>query len=186
MLAMGGVSWGEGLRCCDIIIASSGRRDAALRLLVPRVNVLYEDSGTFKVATVLAESESSVQVEAPHGKRTKIKSKDVLLRFSEPSAADLLAQAEAMAGSVDADFLWQCCGPEEFGFGELAREYCGRAPSAVEAAGILVKLHSVPVYFYRRGRGRYRAAPPETLRAALAGIEKKKERQAQISAWAEQ
>jgi len=150
------------------------------------VNVLYEDSGTFKVATVLADSENSLQVEAPHGKRTKIKSKDVLLRFSEPGAVELLAQAEAMAGGLDADFLWECCGPEEFGFTDLAREYCGHPPSAVEAAGILVKLHSVPVYFYRKGRGRYRAAPPETLRAALAGIEKKKQQQAQIAAWAEQ
>jgi exoribonuclease-2 len=150
------------------------------------VNVLYEDSGTFKVATVLAEGENSVQVEAPHGKRTKIKARDVLLRFSEPGAAELLAQAEAMAGSMDADFLWQCCGSEEFGFTDLAREYCGRPPSAVEAAGILVKLQSVPVYFYRKGRGRYRAAPPETLRAALAGIEKRRLQQAQISAWAKQ
>jgi len=150
------------------------------------VNVLYEDSGTFKVATVLADSENSLQVEAPHGKRTKIKSKDVLLRFSEPGPAELLAQAEAMADGLDADFLWECCGAEEFGFTDLALEYCGHSPSAAEAAGILVKLHSVPAYFYRKGRGRYRAAPPETLRAALAGIEKKKQQQAQIAAWAEQ
>jgi exoribonuclease II len=150
------------------------------------VNVLYEDSGSFKVATVLTEGETSVQVEAPHGKRSKIKTKDVLLRFTEPGAADLLAQAEAMAGSVDESFLWECCGTEEFGFAELAREYCGRAPSAVEAAGILVKLHSVPVYFYRKGRGRYRAAPADTLRAALAGIEKRRQQQAQIAAWVEQ
>jgi len=157
-----------------------------LSALVPSVNVLYEDSGSFKVASVLAEGENSVQVEAPHGKRTKIKSKDVLLRFAEPGAAELLAQAEAMAGGVDAGFLWECCGSEEFGFADLAREYCGRSPSAVEAAGILVKLHSVPVYFYRKGRGRFRAAPPETLRAALAGIEKKKQQQARIAAWSEQ
>ena len=150
------------------------------------MNVLYEDSGAFKVATVLAESESFVQVEAPHGKRSKIKSKDVLLRFTEPGAAELLPQAEAMAGGVDANFLWECCGTEEFGFTELAQEYCGRAPSAVEAAGILVKLHSVPVYFYRKGRGRYRAAPADALRAALAGIEKRKQQQAQIATWVEQ
>src|SRR5712664_1911105 len=150
------------------------------------VNVLYEDSGAFKVATVLADSDNALQVEAPHGKRAKIKSKDVLIRFPEPSAADLLAQAEALAGGIDADFLWQCCGTEEFGFADLAHEYCGRAPSAIEAAGILVKLHSAPMYFYRKGRGRYRAAPPETLRAALAGIERKKQQQLQISAWADQ
>src|SRR5882672_3442942 len=150
------------------------------------VNVLYEDSGAFKVATVLADSDNALQVEAPHGKRAKIKSKDVLIRFPEPSAADLLAQAEALAGGIDADFLWQCCGTEEFGFADLAHEYCGRAPSAIEAAGILVKLHSAPMYFYRKGRGRYRAAPPETLRAALVGIERKKQQQMQVSAWAEQ
>jgi len=150
------------------------------------VNVLYEDSGAFKVATVLADGDHTLQVEAPHGKRAKIKSRDVLLRFPEPGAGELLAQAEALAGGMDADFLWQCCGTEEFGFTELAREYCGRAPSAVEAAGILVKLHSAPMYFYRKGRGRYRAAPAETLRAALVGIERKKQQQVQISAWAEQ
>ncbi len=148
------------------------------------MNVLYEDSGAFKVATVLVDSDNTLQVEAPHGKRAKIKSKDVLLRFPEPGAGELLVQAEALAVGIDADFLWQCCGAEEFGFTELAREYCGRAPSSVEAAGILVKLHSAPMYFYRKGRGRYRAAPPETLRAALVGIERKKQQQAQISAWA--
>jgi exoribonuclease-2 len=150
------------------------------------VNVLYEDSGAFKVARVLGDSDNALQVEAPHGKRTKIKSKDVLLRFPEPGAADLLVQAEALAGGIEADFLWQCCGTEEFEFADLAREYCGRAPSAVEAAGILVKLHSAPMYFYRKGRGRYRAAPPETLRAALVGIEKKKQQQEQVSAWAKE
>ena len=150
------------------------------------MNVLYEDGGAFKVATVLADSDNALQVETPHGKRAKIKSKDVLLRFPEPSAADLLAQAEALAGGIDADFLWQCCGTEEFGFADLAHEYCGREPSAVEAAGILVKLHSAPMYFYRKGRGRYRAAPPETLRAALVGIERKKQLQVQVTAWAEQ
>src|SRR5689334_18667032 len=103
----------------------------------PLVNVLYEDGGEFKVATVLTEGENSLQVEAPHGRRAKIKSKDVLLRFAEPSAVELLIQAEAMAGSVDANFLWECCGEEEFDFADLAREYCGRRPSAVEAAGIL-------------------------------------------------
>ena len=80
-------------------------RAAAKRLLpvwLHRVNVLYEESGAFKVATVLADSDNTLQVEASHGKRAKIKSKDVLLRFPEPSAADLLAQAEALAGGIEA------------------------------------------------------------------------------------
>jgi exoribonuclease-2 len=148
------------------------------------VNVLYEDHGALKVAAIVADGENALRVEAPHGKRAKIRAKDVLLRFPEPGAAELLSQAEAMAASIDTDFLWQCCGSEEFDFAGLAREYCGRTPSAVEAAGILVSLQSAPMYFYRKGRGRYRAAPPETLRAALASIERKRQQQSQISAWA--
>jgi exoribonuclease II len=147
------------------------------------VNVLYEENGAFKVATVLADSDVSLQVEAPHGKRAKIKAKDVLLRFEEPTAADMMSRAERVADEIDVDFLWQCCGADEFGFADLAREYCGKEPSTVDAAGILLKLHSAPMYFYRKGRGRYRAAPPETLRAALAGIEKRKQRELQIEEW---
>lgn len=147
------------------------------------MNVLYEENGSFKVATVLADGEASLQVEAPHGKRAKIKARDVLLRFDEPAPAELLARADRIAGEIDIDFLWQCCGTAEFDFSDLAREYCGKAPSAAEAAGILLKLHSAPMYFYRKGRGRYRAAPPDTLRAALAGIEKRKQRELQIEQW---
>ena len=147
------------------------------------MNVLYEENGAFKVATVLADGDASLQVEAPHGKRAKIKAKDVLLRFEAPAAGDLQPQAERLAADIDIDFLWQCCGPDEFGFDQLAREYSGKAPSAVEAAAILLKLQSAPMYFYRKGRGRYRAAPPETLRAALAGIEKRKQRELQVEEW---
>ena len=164
----------------------SGWRDAAFAALPHSMNVLYEDNGTFKAATVLSDGESSLHVEAPHGKRTKIKARDVLLRFPEPGAAELLAQAEALADGIDTGFLWECCGADDFGFADLAREYCGRTPSAIEAAGILVKLHSAPIYFYRKGRGRFRAAPPETLRAALASVERKRQHQVQIEAWKQQ
>src|SRR5258705_11712631 len=104
-------------------------RAGATRLfsgLPPFVNVLYEDSGAFKVATVLADSDSTLQVEAPHGKRAKIKSKDVLLRFPEPGVLELLAQAEAMARGIEADFLWQCCDAARHRFG-LREQQIGRA-----------------------------------------------------------
>ena len=148
------------------------------------MHVIYEESGAFKVGTILADNDTSLQVEAPHGKRSKIKSNTVLLRFGDPGPAELMRQAEAMAADVDTDFLWECCGEPEFGFEALAREYCGHAPSPVEAAGILVKLQAAPVYFYRKGRGRFKAAPAETLRAALAGLEKKRLQQLAIDAWA--
>ena len=38
-----------------------------------------------------------------------------------------------------------------------------------------MRLHSAPMYFYRKGKGRYKAAPEKALRAALASIERKKQ-----------
>ncbi|MBI4289900.1 MAG: RNB domain-containing ribonuclease [Betaproteobacteria bacterium] len=150
------------------------------------MNVLYEDDGAFRVGTVLADGVASLQVEAPHGKRSKVKAAAVLLRFADPPSPELLERAEALAAEIDTDFLWQCCGEADFSFLDLAREYSGHEPGAVEAAAILVKLHSAPVYFYRRGKGRYKAAPPETLKAALAGIERKRLQQEKIDAWTAQ
>jgi exoribonuclease-2 len=150
------------------------------------MNVLYEETGSFKVGAVLAESDTSLQVEAVHGKRTKIKAASVLLRFEAPPLAELMGKAETLAAEIDTDFLWQCCGEAEFGFADLAREYCGHAPSAMEAAAILVKLQSAPMYFHRRGKGRFRAAPADTLAAALASVEKKRMQEAQIRLWADE
>jgi exoribonuclease-2 len=149
------------------------------------MQLLYEEDGDLKVGAVLGEAPASFQVESPHGRRSKVKAANVLLAFERPSAAELLAQAEKFAGELDIDFLWQCSSSREFGFRELAKDYVGREPSAVEAAGILIKLHSAPMYFYRRGKGRFQAAPEETLKLALAAIEKKKRLQEAISQWTE-
>jgi exoribonuclease-2 len=148
------------------------------------VQVLYEEEGELKVGTVMAQAPASLHVESPHGRRSKIKAASVLLEFAQPSGAELLAQAARFAEGVEIDFLWQCCGTHEFAFGDLARDYVGRAPTPVEAAGVLVALHSAPVYFYRRGKGRFQAAPEATLKLALAAVEKKKRVQEQIAQWA--
>jgi exoribonuclease-2 len=80
-----------------------------------------------------------------------------------------------LAADVDLEFLWEVAGGEEFGFAELGAEYFGHAPLPFEAAGLVLALHNAPIYFYKKGRGRYKAAPEQSLRAALAGIEKKKQ-----------
>ena len=139
------------------------------------MNVLYEEEGTIKVGTVLADNAATLQVEAPHGKRSKIKSANVVLRFEQPGIADFMSQAQRAADELDLDFLWECSSGEEFGYETLAREYYGHAPSAVEAASVLLKLHGAPMYFYKRGRGRYKAAPEDALKAALASVERKKQ-----------
>lgn len=146
--------------------------------------VLYEEEGELKVGAVLAQAPASLQVESPHGRRLKVKAASVLLRFERPSGPELLEGARAYAAAIDTDFLWQCCPASEFGFEALAREYVGREPTPVEAAGVLLKLHAAPMYFYRRGKGRFQAAGADTLKLALEGLQRKQRRQEQIADWA--
>ena len=138
------------------------------------MNVFYEEDGEFKVGAVLADNDTSLQVEAPHGKRSKVKASAVLLRFETPAHTAFMAGAQQQADAIDIDFLWQCCGAEEFLYETLARDYYGHAPDALESAGVLLRLHGAPMYFYRKGRGRYKAAPEESLKAALASVERKR------------
>ncbi len=139
------------------------------------MNVFYEEDGQFKVGTVLADNDTSLQVEAPHGRRSKVKAGVVLFRFEQPPLANFMDGAQKLADEIDVDFLWQCCGEAEFSYDGLAREYFGHAPGPVESAGVLFRLHGAPMYFYKKGRGRYKAAPEDALKAALASIEKKRQ-----------
>jgi exoribonuclease-2 len=138
------------------------------------MNVFYEEEGTFKVGAVLADNKTSFQVETPYGKRLKVKAGAVLFTFDGEPISSFMAEAQKVADAIDVDFLWQCCGEEEFAYDTLAREYFGREPTPVESAGVLLRLHGSPMYFYKKGRGRYRAAPEDALKAALASIERKK------------
>ncbi|TMH55245.1 MAG: RNB domain-containing ribonuclease, partial [Betaproteobacteria bacterium] len=123
------------------------------------MHVFFEDDGAFKAGTVLADNESSLQVESSSGKRLKVKAANVLLRFADPSPSALLADAQGVASSIDPNFLWEVSGDREFAFADLAADYFGRAPRAAEAAGLALCLHASPMYFYKKGRGRYKAAP---------------------------
>ena len=139
------------------------------------MNLFFEESGDFKVGTMMSQAGEAYQVEMASGKRTKVKIKDVLLQYEKPSPTDLMEQAKAVAAEIDLEFLWEVAGGEEFGFAELGAEYFGHTPLPTEAAGLILSLHSAPIYFYKKGRGRYKAAPEQSLRAAQAGIEKKKQ-----------
>lgn len=149
------------------------------------MHVIFEEDGQFKAGSILSETDATAQVESASGKRSKIKAANLLLRFATPAPSEALAEAEALATELDADFLWEAAGTDEFGFEELAQEYYGHAPQPAESLALLLKLHASPIYFHKKGRGRYRPAPAETLAAAKAGLEKKKraaERQAYLAA----
>ncbi|HZQ62077.1 MAG TPA: RNB domain-containing ribonuclease [Casimicrobiaceae bacterium] len=150
------------------------------------MHVFFEDDGQCKAGTVLADNDSSLQVEAASGKRLKIKAAGVLLRFNSPPPSILLADAQRMATELDPQFLWEVSSDDEFGFDDLAQEYYGHAPQPAEAAAVALVLHGSPMYFYKRGKGRYRRAPADALKAALASLERKQREAELASAWIEE
>ncbi|MGZ0019175.1 ribonuclease catalytic domain-containing protein [Nitrosomonas sp. wSCUT-2] len=151
------------------------------------MNVFYEEAGTFKVGTILADNNTSLQIEAVHGKRSKIKASAVLFRFDTPPLAEFMGHVQKVAEELDPNFLWECCAQEtEFASDNLATDYFGHAPSPVEAAATLLLLQNAPMYFYKKGHGRYKAAPPDALKAALASQEKKRLQAEQQARYVEQ
>ena len=147
------------------------------------MNVLFEEDGGFKAGSVMADNDSSLQVEMSTGKRSKIKTATVLLRFEKPSPGALLEQATPLAEEIEADFLWECASDGEFSFLDFARDYYGHDPAPIEATAVLLAVHAAPVYFHRKGKGRFRKAPPDILAAALASLEKKRQQALAIEGW---
>src|SRR5450759_1471679 len=150
------------------------------------MNILYEEDGNFKVGNVMTDNTTSFQIESVSGKRSKVKAANVMLRFTQPALAEFIAQAESIASGIEVDFLWECCPADEFGFEQIATEYFGHIPSLLEAAAALIRLHSAPLYFHKKGKGRYRAAAPGGLKAALAGAERKRQQLALQARYTEQ
>ncbi len=147
------------------------------------MNVLFEDDGQLKAGTVLADQDASLQVEAVSGKRMKIKAGNVLLRFASPAASEVLAEGGRLASELDPGFLWEASDDGEFGFADLAREYYGNAPSPAQSAAVALLLHGSPMHFYKKGKGRYRKAPEQSLKAALASVERKAREAELIAGW---
>ena len=147
------------------------------------MNIFYEESGQFKVAAIVQKNDATYQVDTQHGKRTKVKANNVFTEFSGDMAA-FLEKAQADAAEIDTDLLWEVCGEDEFSAEAIAEEYFGHAPSQSELAATLIALYAAPMYFYKKAKGVFKAAPEETLKQALAAIERKKQQDAQIDAWA--
>ena len=148
------------------------------------MHVLFEDDGAFRAGTILADNDTSLQIETVSGKRMKIKSANVLLRFADPAPAALVAEAQALAEEIDPAFLWEASGGGEFAFVDIAAEYFGCEPRPGQAAALAFCLHASPMYFYKKVKGRYKAAPPEALKAALAGSERKRREAEDVAALA--
>ena len=148
------------------------------------MHALFDDAGKFLAGRILSETDSSAQIELDSGKRVKAKGANILLKFDKPAPAELLAQARDIAAGIELPLAWEFAPEDEFGFADLAREYFSANCPVTEQAGMLLALFDAPHYFRRAGKGRFKKAPADILAQALAGIEKKKQLQAQIDGWA--
>jgi len=151
------------------------------------MHLLYEEGGDIKVATVLSSSGSgdteSWQASALSGKHLKLKAKEVWLRFDDADLSVMMNQAQNLSSTIDLQLLWDCSPEGEFIFSEIAREYFGDKTSNSELVALAVALQGAPVFFRRKGRGRFQRAPKEQLQAGLAAIERKQKESEQQSAW---
>ncbi len=147
---------------------------------------LFDDAGKFLAGRVMSEADNSMQVELDSGKRVKVKSANVLLRFDKPSPLALLTSAQSLAAEIDLDLAWEFAPEGEFGFADLAREYFDAKAGPEQQAAALLRLQEAPHYFRRAGKGLFRKAPEDTVKAALAAIERKAQVARQIAEWADE
>ena len=145
---------------------------------------LFDESGKFLAGRVMSEAESSMQIELDSGKRVKVKLANVLMKFDKPAPAELIAAGQRLATEIDLDLAWEFAPEGEFGFVDLARDYFDAKAGLEQQAAALFRLYEAPHYFRRMGKGVFKKAPEETVKAALLGIERKKQQAAQIEAWA--
>ena len=151
---------------------------------MPAMYALFDDAGRFYAGRVMAEAEASLQVELDSGKRVKVKAANVMLKFERPAPAEFMSAAAALAQQIDLDLAWEFAPEAEFGFADLARDYFEASAGAEKQAAALMRLFEAPHYFRRLGKGMFKKAPEEIVKAALLGIERKKQVAAQIEAWA--
>ena len=151
------------------------------------MHLLYEEGGDIKVATVQSASGTgdaeSWQATSLSGKKIKLKAKEVWLRFEKPEPQALMDQASVLSKEIDLQFLWDCAPEEEFGLVDVAQEYFGAQASISQETALAIALQGAPVFFRRKGRGRFQRAPLEQLQAGLVALERKQKELEQQTAW---
>ncbi|MBU3568065.1 ribonuclease catalytic domain-containing protein [Polynucleobacter alcilacus] len=151
------------------------------------MNLLYEEGGDIKIATVQSASGSgdteSWQATSLSGKKIKLKAKEVWLRFEKPEAQAVMDEANILSKEIDLQLLWDCAPDEEFGLVEVSLEYFGAQASIAQQLALAIALQGAPVFFRRKGRGRFQRAPLEQLQAGLVALERKQKELEQQADW---
>ena len=151
------------------------------------MNLLYEEGGDIKIATVQSATGTgdaeSWQATSLSGKKIKLKAKEVWLRFEKPEAQAAMDEALVLSKDIDLQLLWDCAPEEEFGLVEVSLEYFGSQATIPQQVALAIALQDAPVFFRRKGRGRFQRAPLEQLQAGLAALERKQKELEQQSVW---
>ncbi|CAM3696773.1 ribonuclease catalytic domain-containing protein [Polynucleobacter arcticus] len=151
------------------------------------MHLLYEEGGDIKVATVQSASGTgdaeSWQATSLSGKKIKLKAKEVWLRFEKPEPQALMDEATVSSKEIDLQFLWDCAPDDEFDLVDVAKEYFGAQATIPQQTALAIALQGAPVFFRRKGRGRFLRAPLEQLQAGLAALERKQKELEQQAAW---
>ena len=151
------------------------------------MHLLFEESGDLKIATSQSVSgigdAESWQATTLSGKKIKLKAKEVWLRFENSDAHAVMSQANELSAGIDLQLLWDCAPDEEFGLVDVSQEYFGDQASIAQQVALGLALQGAPVFFRRKGRGRFQRAPLEQLQAGLAAIERKQKELEQQQVW---
>ncbi len=151
------------------------------------MNLLYEEGGDIKIATVQSATgvgdTESWQATSLSGKKIKLKAKEVWLRFEKPAAQAVMNEALVLSKDIDLQLLWDCAPEEEFGLVDVSLEYFGAQATIAQQVALAIALQGAPVFFRRKGRGRFQRAPLEQLQAGLAALERKQKELEQQSSW---
>ncbi|ULJ70434.1 RNB domain-containing ribonuclease [Wielerella bovis] len=147
-------------------------------------HIFYEESGQFKAAQIIQKNDATYQADTQHGKRVKIKANNVFFEF-DGSMDDFMQSAQNESADMDTALLWESVGEDEFTFQAAAQEYFGGSPSKIQQAATLIALYAVPMYFHKKSKGTFKAAPEDVLKQALAAIERKAQQEAQMQTWAD-
>ena len=151
------------------------------------MNLVYEEGGDIKIATVQSAAGSgdseSWQATSLTGKKIKLKAKEVWLRFEKPEAQAVMNEATTLSKEIDLQLLWDCAPDEEFGLFDVSEEYFGAQATIPQQVSLGIALQGAPVFFRRKGRGRFQRAPLEQLQAGLAALERKQKELEQQSSW---
>ena len=151
------------------------------------MNLLYEEGGDIKIAAVQSATGTgdaeSWQATSLSGKKIKLKVKEVWLRFEKPEAQAAMDEALVLSKDIDLQLLWDYAPEEEFGLVDVSLEYFGSQATIPQQVALAIALQDAPVFFRRKGRGRFQRAPLEQLQAGLAALERKQKELEQQSVW---